>query len=139
MGIGLTRWQSQLATQVSLPVPADTIALPLDERGIGAQVIAPASLTAHLTPYPPRAGQPVTLTLVVVDRTTGRVLPIQTQLEVSEWAQTDGHSFAATRQESGAYVFSGLFFPWPGKWRLRLTIDFGDGQPYRTLMFTEAR
>jgi hypothetical protein len=139
-GIGLARWQSRFVSQqVSVPVPMDTIALPLDEHGVGGQVIAPARLTVRLMPYPPPAGQPVTLTLVVVDRFSGAVLRVQPYLEVSEWTQTDGQGYAAVRHASGAYIFSGLQFPQPGRWRLRLTIDFGTDQPYRTLILVDAR
>ncbi len=140
MGIGLARWQSGLANQqVDVLVPMDTIALPLDEHGVGSQVIAPARLTVRLMPYPPRAGQPVTLSLVVVDRFSGAVLPVQPYLEVSEWTQTDGQGHAAVRHASGAYIFSGLQFSQPGRWRLRLTIDFGTDQPYRTLILVDAK
>jgi hypothetical protein len=140
IGIGLVRWQSEAVNQqVNVPVPMDTIALPLDEYGVGSQVIALARLTVRLAPYPPRAGQPVTLTLVVVDRFSGAVLHVRPHLEVSEWMQADGQGYMAVRHASGAYFFDGVQLPQPGRWRLRLTIDFGAGQPYRTLILVEAR
>jgi len=139
-GIGLARWQSESVNQqVDVLVPMDTIALPLDEHGVGSQVIAPARLTVRLTPYPPRAGQPVTLTLVVVDRFSNATLRVRPHLEVSEWTQADGQGYTAVRHASGAYLFGGLQLPRPGRWRLRLTIDFGTDQPYRTLMLVEAQ
>jgi len=139
VGIGLARWQAQATLQVDLPVPIDTIAMPLDEHGVGSQVIAPAGLTVRLTPYPPRAGQPATLTLVVVERASGSLMDVQPHLVVSKWAQPEGRRFAAVRRAVGDYVFSGLFFPQPGRWQLRLAIDFGDGRPYRTLVLVEAK
>lgn len=138
--IGLTRWQAQrdVARAVALQVPVDSIAVPLDANGLGAQTIEPAELRIRLDPYPPRAGASATLTLVALDRWTGEVMTITPTLSVAEPTAVEGRDYPMARQPSGAYAVSDALFPHPGAWRLRVHIDFGTAEPYRMLALVEA-
>ena len=133
------RLQIETAQEAEVQSPVESIAVPLDARGLGSQTIERAELNLRLDPYPPRAGMPATLTLVAVDRTARAVMTITPTLEVAEATQAEGANFAATRQDNGAYVVTGRLFPRPGPWRLRLTIDFGADEPYRMLALVEAQ
>jgi len=138
----LSRWRLQIETaqeQVEVQSSVESIAMPLNARGLGSQTIERADLSLRLDPYPPQAGATATLTLVVVDRTARAVMAVTPTLEVAEATQADGTNFTATRQDNGAYVLTGQLFPRPGAWRLRLTIDFGADAPYRMLALVEAR
>lgn len=139
--VALSRWrlQTETAHEAEAPLPVESIAVPLNARGLGSQTIELAELSLRLDPYPPRAGAPATLTLVAVDRTAGAVMIVTPTLEVAEVTQADGRNFRAARQSNGAYVVTGQLFPRPGAWRLRLTIDFGADATYRILALVEAR
>ncbi len=133
------RLQHEAARAVELQVPVDSIAVPLDARGVGVQTIAPAELSLKLDPYPPRAGDPTTLTLVALDRNARTLLIITPTLSVAALTQVDGVEHPMLRQDNGAYAFTGLLFPTPGRWRLRVSIDFGVDAPYRMLALVEAQ
>lgn len=141
VAIALTRWQAQrdAAGMVELQIPLDSIAVPLSADGVGTQIIEPAELSIRLDPYPPRASAPATLTLVALDRKTRDLMVITPTLSVAEPAQVDGVAYPMVRQSSGAYIASGVFFPKPGLWRLRVSIDFGVMEPYRMLALIEAQ
>lgn len=141
VGIALARLQAQrdIARAVELQVPLDSIVVPLSADGVGAQVIEPATLSIRLDPYPPRAGALATVTLVALDRKAGRVMTITPTLSIAEPTQVEGRDYPMAPQGNGAYVVSGVFFPRPGPWRLRVHIDFGATEPYRMLALVEAK
>lgn len=137
---GLARLRPRdFSSSAELQVPVESIALPLDAYGSGAQVIGPANLNLKLDPYPPRAGDSITLTLVALDRTSQALMTITPTLSVAEPVAVEGTDYVLTRQVNGAYVARGRFFPRPGQWRLRLAIDFGSDEPYRILALVEAK
>jgi hypothetical protein len=139
--IALSRLQMQrdAARAVELQVPLDSIAVPLSADGIGAQVIEPAELRVKLAPYPPQAGAPATLTLVALDRKTGSLMMVTPTLSVAALTQVEGLEYPMTRQSNGAYTISGILFPKPGPWRVRVSIDFGAEEPYRMLALVQAK
>lgn len=139
--IVLSRLQAQrdAARTVELQVPLDSIAVPLSADGLGTQVIEPAELSIKLDPYPPQASAPATLTLVALDRKTRNLMVVTPTLSVAEPAQVDSVVYPMVRQSNGAYIASGAFFPKPGPWRLRVSIDFGAAEPYRMLALVEAQ
>ncbi len=141
VGIALARLQAQRDTArvVELQIPLDSIAVPLNADGVGAQIIEPATLSIRLNPYPPRAAAPATVTLVALDRKTGRAMTITPTLSIAEPTQVEGRDYPMAPQGNGAYVVSGVFFPKPGVWRLRAHIDFGAAEPYRMLALVEAK
>jgi len=134
----LTRLQTQQAT-TPVQVPVESIALPLDQNGIGTQYLSSAILSVKLSPYPPRANTPSSLTLIALDPRTQAVKEITPTLSVADLSLVEGNDYAMKRTVSGAYEASGNFFAQAGKWRVRIRIDLGEREPYSIPMVVEAR
>jgi hypothetical protein len=83
-----------------------------------------------------------TLTLVAIDR-SAQTQPqafksITPTLEVAPLDAVNGQSFAMQPNESGAYVAAGRFFPKAGEWRMRVLVDWGEGEPHSVLIVVDA-
>jgi hypothetical protein len=120
-------------------VPLDTLAVPLDANGNGMQVLDNAVLSVRIAPYPSAVGQPVTVTLVALDRASGATMSVTPTLSVAEIGQVDGVDRLMAREPSGAYAVSDVLFPRAGAWRSRVRVDFGTGEPYSMLLVSQVR
>jgi hypothetical protein len=136
-GVLLGRWQRELDARPN-NAPVGVIAMPLDELGVGAQTISNTLLTYRLSPYPPVAGQPHTLTLLALDRVTGQPRALPPTLEIGPVAQVDGTVFAMPVDATG-YTATGQFFPQAGEWRIRVTVPLFENEDYSTIMLVRAR
>ncbi len=134
----LTRLQAQRTT-TSVQVPIGSLALPLDQNGIGTQYLPSAILSVKLSPYPPRANTPSSLTLIALDPTTKMVKEITPTLSVADLLLVGGNDYPMPRTTSGAYEATGSFFAESGEWRVRVRIDLGEREPYSMLMVVQAQ
>lgn len=125
---------------IDLQVPIESVALPLDANGVGEQVLRDAMLVVRLTPYPPHAGAPSVLDVVIIDRLTQQPRAITPTLQVAPLEEAEGTLFPFTRLPQGGYRARGVFFPHPGEWRVRLRLRFGNSaeDSYSALMVVRA-
>jgi hypothetical protein len=123
-----------LPTTITQQVPIDSIAVALDANGAGTQVLDDAILAVSVLPYPPRAGQPVTITLVALDRVTGATMMVTPTLSVADADLVEGSDIPLARDAGGAYAATGALFPAPGEWRARVRVDFGAEADYSMIV-----
>lgn len=126
-------------TSITQQVPIDSIAVALDANGAGMQVLDNAILSVSLLPHPPRAGEPVTVTLVAIDRATGATMSVTPTLSVAEAGLVEGQDVLMARDAGGAYVATGALFPAPGEWRARVRVDFGAESDYSMIMLARVQ
>jgi hypothetical protein len=125
--------------QVSIDDLMAAALMPLDERGMGTQVISGTTLSFKLSPYPARATITSTVTLVAIashGQTPALVTPT---LYVAQASQPSTREFPMLLQDDGSYVAAGVLFPQPGPWRVRVDVYVGDATPANMLIAVEAR
>ncbi|MBX7214669.1 MAG: hypothetical protein K1X39_11710 [Thermoflexales bacterium] len=120
-----------LARMTALAVPpppvyrVTDVMLTLDAQGLGAQTLDGTVLTVRVQPWPPRAGAPVTATLVAIGP-DGTLPVFPAALRVTEAGQGAGPPQPMQRRESGEYFVAGALFPRPGAWVLTLEAPLRD-------------
>ncbi len=113
--------------------------LPLDAGGSGTQIISNTTLSLRLQPYPARAGVTSTLTLVALDQAGKPAGYVNPSLRVADVGKSDGQEFTMPRQPDGSYVATGVLFPQPGSWRVRVDAYVGDDTPANIIMTVQAK
>lgn len=126
---GLSRLMATAGPERVIDVAADSIALPLDAQGLGAQVIEGAIYTIRVQPYPPLARLPVTVSLVVISA-DGRLPVFSPSVAVSAPDSTPGVGAPMRRLASGGYEYSGALFPAAGAYRLTVDAPVAPGAEY---------
>lgn len=131
--------QNTSPTTATLQVPASNMAVLLDTNGAGTQIIPAAILSVKLSPFPAQANVNSTLTLVALDPQTNAIKVITPTLEIAPVVEVAGETFAMKSDAAGSFNASGIFFPQPSEYRLRMRIDLGTDEPYSMLIAVEAR
>jgi hypothetical protein len=113
--------------------------MPLDASGSGTQIISNTTLSLRLQPYPARAGVISTLTLVALDQAGKPAGYVTPDLMVADVGKSDGQEFTMPRQPDGSYTATGILFPQPGSWRVRVDAYVGDDTPANIIMTIQAK
>ena len=124
---------------VSFDELAAAMELPLDRSGAGTQIISNTMLTLKLQPYPAQAGVTSTLTLVALDPAGKPADYANPSLTVASIGRSDGREFAMPWQADGSYTATGILFPEPGAWRVRVDAYVGDDTPANMIVSVQAR
>ena len=119
----LTRLMADALPPAPLDVPQANLSLPLDEQGLGAQVIEGTSLTFRVQPYPPVSRAPVTISLVAIGP-DGSLVKFSPSVAVSAPNKVPDPGAPMRRLPSGGYEYSGVLFPAPGAWRMTVDAPF---------------
>lgn len=125
--------------QVTVDDLMAAVEMPLSPEGAGMQIISGTTLAFKLEPYPARASEQATVTLIAIapdGHTPAEVAPV---LWVAPPATVEMREFTMTLRPEGGYAASGVFFPQPGPWRLRVDVNVGDNVPTSMLTTIEAR
>ena len=143
LGIGVFIEELRPAPPVQQQVSIDDLMaageMPMSEQGTGMQVINGTTLALKLDPYPARASVPATLTLVTIPSTGRAQAEGAPVLLVAPVAQVDAREFVMARQADQSYAAQGVFFPQPGRWRLRVDVNVGDDTPASMMTTVEVK
>jgi hypothetical protein len=136
---------SPASRPITLAELAAAAEMPLDAHGQGSQIISGTTVLLMLQPYPARVGVTSTLTLVAVPAAVptssdGRpVTNTNPTLYVASIGKSDAREYAVPVQPDQSYTVSGIFFPNPGTYRVRVDVYVGDDTPANILLTVVAQ
>jgi hypothetical protein len=125
--------------QVSIALLAAAAEMPLDATGSGTQIISGTTLTFKLQPYPPLSTVTSTVILLAIAPDGKPATAAAPVLNVKGSGQDGEHDFPFAPLPGGAYSATGVFFPSPGLWRLRVDVYVGDDIPAMMLVTANVR
>lgn len=117
--------QPQPVPQLDLvALPPDSSVMPLDENGIGSQVISGTQVTMRLSPMPAQANTSNTLRLIVTNPSAQAQIVTPTLYVTAQdlTANTPTLTLPMQRDNDGSYIAQAPLFPAPGAWRLRIEL-----------------
>jgi hypothetical protein len=134
----LSRLQPAPATQAPQSVSVDALLaaaeMPLDANGVGTQIISGTTFTLRLAPYPARASQTATVTLVALAANGIPAVNVNPALTIAQTGRADVREFAMLALPDHSYQAAGVLFPQPGAWRVRVDVYVGDPTPANILL-----
>lgn len=124
---GAALWLQSMQPQPQLnleALPPDSSVMPLDENGIGSQVISGTQVTLRLSPMPAQANISQTVRLIVTDPSAKAQIVTPTLYITSQdlTANTPTLSLPMQRDRDGSYIAQAPLFPASGAWRLRIEL-----------------
>jgi hypothetical protein len=128
---------SEQPERQSVRVALSGLAMPLNANGSGAQNFDGNILSYHIDPYPVRAGEVTTLTLVALSSQTQQPITTTPTFMVTANDMIDGARFEMKRERE-TYVARDVFFPDRGVWRVRVSVPIIPNNPYITHILIEA-
>ncbi len=139
--LALTRLAPEVQANQTLllQVQQSSMAMPLDARGVGAQAVGKYWVSASVAPFPPRAGELITVTVIALEPRERRVMPISPTLEVASLTEVDGVMYPMQPIAGGGYAARDVVLPQPGDWRLRVMMRFAPQEDYSLLMLLSAQ
>lgn len=134
----LARWRAEAPPTAPPEASASSLALPLDDQGLGAQLLEGTTFTVRVAPWPAPAGRPVTVALVVIDP-NGQLPVFPAALFVARSGTAPGPGLEMRRLPSGGYEYAGTLFPTPGDWQLMLDAPLEPGREWTIPVNVTAR